>query len=382
MLRRDAPVVVDFDTLTIEPDATEVKRLFDFLEFRSLSERLAEALQGTAELIAADDRELLQPEVSDSDSPSESAALLAGLEVVDVAPGWDGSEPGRSPMTGLAVVGDAASAEVVWIPAAHLDHDAVRRALTSAPIRAHDAKALMRALLARDIDVQGLLLDTAIAAYLVDPAQARYALADQIERFTGYTMPADQETTSGQLDFEGADPDDRLLAARDALAVHHLAGPIGDSIAAQGMAELYQRFENPLVRVLAKMEHVGIAVDVDELRTLHQRLGNEVRRLGAELRQLVGRDDLNLNSPIQLRQILYDQHGLNPGKRTKTGYSTDAVTLEKLRDQWPEFIGTAAAVPRAGEAARHLRRGPARRGGRRRAASTPRSTRPSPAPAG
>jgi DNA polymerase-1 len=103
------------------------------------------------------------------------------------------------------------------------------------------------------------------------------------------------------------------------------------------MAELYRTIENPLVLVLARMEHVGIAVDVAELRQLNERLTAEVERLGGELRRVVGRS-FNLNSPVQLREILYTERGLTPGKKTKTGYSTDAATLEKLRDQWPEFI--------------------------------------------
>jgi DNA polymerase-1 len=85
------------------------------------------------------------------------------------------------------------------------------------------------------------------------------------------------------------------------------------------------------------MEHVGIAVDVVELRQLGQRLAADATRLGAVLQAVVGRP-FNLNSPVQLREILYTEHGLAPGKKTKTGFSTDAATLEKLRDQWPEFI--------------------------------------------
>ena len=132
---------------------------------------------------------------------------------------------------------------------------------------------------------------------------------------------------------------DAERAGRDALAVHALAEPIVASLEAQGMAELYRTIENPLVVVLAKMEHVGIAVDVAELEALGARLSAEVDALGAELRTVAGRDDLNLNSPKQLREILYDERGLSPGKKTKTGFSTDAATLEKIKDQWPEFLG-------------------------------------------
>ncbi|MBA2385639.1 MAG: DNA polymerase I [Acidimicrobiia bacterium] len=338
VLRRDAPIEVDLDELAIRPEPSEVKRLFDFLEFRTLSDRLAEALEGTADIIATSDREVLEPEITDSESPAASAELLVGRAELDMAPGWGGTEPGRSPLTGIAVVTDGSSAGVTWIPVDHLDDAAVAKGLTTSGIRGHNVKALMRALLAQGIDLTGLRLDTAIAAYLVDPAEARYNLPELVERFTAYCMPQDDPTTTGQLDLNGSAVEDRTRAARDALAVHHLAGALNDSVSAQGMAELYDGIENPLVRVLARMEHVGVAVDVVELRALYERLGNEVRRLGGELRALAGRDDLNLNSPTQLRQLLYDERGLSPGKKTKTGYSTDAATLEKLRDQWPEFI--------------------------------------------
>jgi DNA polymerase-1 len=86
------------------------------------------------------------------------------------------------------------------------------------------------------------------------------------------------------------------------------------------------------------MEHVGVGVDVGELEALSKRLGDEVSELRAQLRRVAGHDDLNLNSPKQLREILYEERGLTPVKKTKTGYSTDAATLEKLEDQWPEFL--------------------------------------------
>ncbi|MDQ3470313.1 MAG: DNA polymerase, partial [Actinomycetota bacterium] len=147
----------------------------------------------------------------------------------------------------------------------------------------------------------------------------------------------------GQLDLDGAQSDAPTRAGRNALAVHHLVEPVLARLLADGMDELYRTVENPLVRVLARMEHAGIAVDAGELRALNARLTAEVQRLGLVLRDVVGRDDLNINSPIQLREILYAAppagRGITPVKRTKTGASTDAATLEKLRDEWPEFIG-------------------------------------------
>ena len=342
LLRHDAPLDdVDFDDLGVSPNVDEMKRLFDFLEFRTLGARIDEALQamGTGvDLGPVEERQELVAEVHEVGTAAEAAALLRGRPSLELAGRWSG-EPGRSELSGLAVVVDAERAEVAWIPAALLTDPDVGGALAGhADVRGHDVKPVMRSLLALGIELGGLTLDTAIAAYLIDPAEARYALADLIDKFTRFAAPADDAAAAGRLDLDGTQRSDAELAARDALAVHHLTEPVLGSLAAQGMEELYRSIENPLVLVLAKMEHVGIGVDVDELRALNRRLADECARLIDELRDVAGHQDLNLNSPKQLRQILYDERGLTPIKKTKTGPSTDAATLEKLRDEWPEFL--------------------------------------------
>ena len=341
LLHHDAPIHVDPGDLAVTPNADELKRLFDFLEFRTFAGRLDEALSAmgaAVDLGPVDERAELVAEVTTASSAAEAAAAISAAATLDVAATWLG-EPGRTPLAGIAVVVDASMADVMWIPADVLADDAVRAALGShAALRGHNVKPLMRSLLEFDVEVHGLTLDTAIAAYLIDPAEARYTLADLIEKYTMFSRPSDDAAGSGQLDLDGTSLGDAELAARDALAVNALAEPIVASMQAQGMAELYRTIENPLVLVLAKMEHVGIGVDVDELRALGKRLADEVQTLQGQLREVAGRDDLNLNSPKQLREILYDERGLAPGKKTKTGFSTDAATLEKIKDQWPEFL--------------------------------------------
>ena len=341
LLHHDAPIDVDIDDLVVTPNADELKRLFDFLEFRTLAGRLDEALSamGTSvDLGPAEERAELVAEVTTAASAAEAAAVIAAASTLDVAATWAG-EPGRTPLAGIAVVVDPAMADVLWIPADVLADDAVRMALGAhTDLRGHNVKPLMRSLLEFDVELRGLTLDTAIAAYLIDPAEARYTLPDLIEKYTKFARPSDDAAGNGQLDLDGTSLGDAELAARDALAVNALAEPIVASMQAQGMAELYRTIENPLVLVLAKMEHVGIGVDIDELRALGKRLADEVQTLQVRLREVAGREDLNLNSPKQLREILYDERGLSPGKKTKTGFSTDAATLEKIKDQWPEFL--------------------------------------------
>ncbi len=341
LLHHDAPIDVDPADLAVTPNADELKRLFDFLEFRTLAIRLDEALSAmgaSVDLGPVEERAELVAEVTTASSAAQAAAAITAAVTLDVAATWLG-EPGRTPLAGIAVVVDASMADVMWIPAEVLADDAVRAALGAhRHLRGHNVKPLMRSLLEFGVEVRGLVLDTAIAAYLIDPAEARYTLPDLIEKYTKFARPSDDAAGSGQLDLDGTSLGDAEVAARDALAVNALGEPIVASMEAQGMAELYRTIENPLVLVLAKMEHVGIGVDVDELRALGKRLSDEVQTLQGQLREVAGRDDLNLNSPKQLREILYDERGLAPGKKTKTGFSTDAATLEKIKDQWPEFL--------------------------------------------
>lgn len=346
-LRRDAPIELDLGSARITPDDAEVRRLFDFLEFRGLHTRLYEALatigiakSGTRSSegsgVSSPDGEVLEAEVTTLSDPVAVAELVGSLASLDLGVAWVG-EPGRSEIEGLAVVTDPAAAEVAWVPATTAADAAVVAALSAhGALRAHQAKAVMRWLLRHGGAAPALRLDTAIAAYLIDPADTRYALGDLLERYTSLRLPSDSAADTGQLDL-GDGPGRHQIAAREALAVARLAGALESALEKQGMAHLYATIENPLVGVLARMEHAGIAVDVDELRQLNQRLTTEVERLGAELVRIVGRP-FNLNSPVQLREILYTERGLAPGKKTKTGFSTDAATLEKLRDQWPEFI--------------------------------------------
>jgi DNA polymerase-1 len=336
VLRRDAPIEVDFDDLRIDPDMVEVKRLFEFLEFRSLFDRLSEALGGVGVSAPSSSGEVLEAEVAISESVESAVAALA-TRPLDVAPMWVG-EPGRGTLLGLAVVTDAEAGEVTWIPQEQLGDARVRSALAGATqLRGHETKALMRTLLAEGVDLTGLALDTAIAAYLIDPAETQYAVGALLEKYTPYSLPTDDPSTAGQLDFGDSGISDAHRAARFALAISRLAPALERSLEAQGMAQLYAEIENPLVRVLARMEHVGVAVDTTELKALSDHLAGEVARLTQHLYDVVGRQ-FNINSPIQLREILFDQRGLTPQKRTKTGYSTDAASLERMRDQWPELI--------------------------------------------
>ena len=337
VLRRNAPLPEGADAAAWGPqDPAELKQLFDFLEFRSLYDRLREVI--ATPLVSEPAGQVLEAELVVLDDPSAVSAAIDGLAVLDVAGAWVGAA-GRTPLRAMAVVVDPAGAEVLVVPVAALADGAVRSSLTGRMLRSHDAKPLLRSLLDLGIDAGGALaLDTAIAAYLLDPAEASYGIAEVLSRYTGDRLP-DDGPPAGQLDFGAGGGDDHELrrAARAALAVGRLAPALLDALEARGQRSLYEEVENPLVPVLARMEHVGVGVDVGELRRLRDELTAECRRLQQEVWAVAGRE-FNVNSTPQLRQILFEEKGLAPSKKTKTGFSTDAQSLEKLRDQWPAFI--------------------------------------------
>jgi DNA polymerase I len=235
------------------------------------------------------------------------------------------------------VVTDAEGAEVAWVPSRLFDEigpmlDGLL--CGGIGIAAHDAKPLIRSLLGMELDLSRLTVDTKLAAYLLDPADVAYGLPELVRRHTRFELSPDAAVPEGQLDFGGTEVGAPMLAAGEALGVAHLVGPLTESLDAQGLSSLNSQVEVPLVRVLAHMEHIGVGVDVDVLRSLNDSFTAEAETERAAIVEAAG-EDFNVNSTPQLRAVLFDRLGLTPQKKTKTGYSTDQATLEKLRGEHP-----------------------------------------------
>ncbi|MBA3267763.1 MAG: DNA polymerase I, partial [Acidimicrobiia bacterium] len=235
---------------------------------------------------------------------------------------------------------DTGGATAWWINAEVMNTGPVKKALTKLfgetgpPVNTHNAKELTRGLDRLGLDLHSLDVDTAVAAYLVDPAEAQYVLDDLALRFLGLEVRSPDAPPPGQLDLAGTTPDPALDTARHAVAVARLAPTLAQVLDSRGLRRLYDEVERPLVRVLARMEKVGVRVDVAELRKLNEGLAAEGRQLEAQIQEMAG-EPFKVNSTPQLRQVLFDKLGLQPQKKTKTGFSTDAASLEKLRGQHP-----------------------------------------------
>ena len=330
----------------------ELKTMFEMLEFKSMFARAKSVFGDAPSAESKSDRESIGERVDEYEadciaakiercdsvrSATEAFAKIAKLDCVDIGIGWLG-EPGRSAFEGIAIVIDSKESAVAWIVADVLQDKNLLKDLSAlSNIRAHHVKPFLRWLLDHDVDLRSITLDTTIAAYLLDPSDNKFDIQQVFERYTNLTIQIGEAEGSGQLDFGSSTSDNAQRICDEALAVSLMADPILKALDKQGVSALFADVEMPLVRVLARMERDGIAVDVKQLSAINENLKSHVARLTKVLHELAGRS-FNINSPTQLREILFEEKKLAPGKKTKTGFSTDAATLEKIRDQWPEFI--------------------------------------------
>ena len=352
-LIRDVPVECDLDELKMGGwDPEEIRDLFTFLEFRGgILERLFEAVGevgggsgGASSSMAAPESEPLEVEVRRARDVPEAVELLrerceaAADEAswVALAPTWSGVE-GRSALTGLAIALEDDVA--LWLDGELLREPDVAKQLetllSSRLFHVHHAKALERGLVPLGVDAKNLGLDTQLAAYLIEPSQDTYLLEDLALKYAGVEVRSPDAAPEGQLDLSGGDGDDPAdEASRRAVAVARLAPVLSQVLEARGLSRLYEEVERPLVRALVRMELAGVRVDVEFLRSLVDELTAEVRALDTEIQELAGHP-FTVNSTKQLRTVLFDELGLSPQKKTKTGFSTDAASLEKLVGQHP-----------------------------------------------
>ena len=315
-IRCDAPLCFEFSpekNLVREPKRRELYDLFTRLEFQKLIDQygLRSAAFETPETDAAEPPEA-KCDVVTAETADEALALLDGAPVAVAA----------SPELDTVAVCRDAAVTLLKRERLGLDHAYVLERLfdRAVPKTAHDVKPLMRRLLAVGIDADGFVFDTALAAYLLDATRGKYELPQLAQDYL-HTPPAQED-----------DPDAQLAA--QAVCVQRLQRVLSEKLEAEGMTALLRELELPLCRVLAHMEHDGVPVDRAALEAFSAMLSE---RIAACERLIYGYsgEPFNIQSPRQLGVVLFEKLGLPPVKKTKSGYSTNAEVLEKLRDRHP-----------------------------------------------
>jgi DNA polymerase-1 len=373
----DLDIALDLEALEVhEPDAAALRDIFVELEFRSLADQFALAAQaadggthglghvhsdeGEVEYTVVDTAEDLLDVVRRIRSTIGGGAA-AGEEPssrrLSVAAETSHPDPLRGELVGLSL--SVAGGSAWYLPVGHRQPfeltfedstpggprnlpswgDEAMKALRAlledpqVPKAGHDLKQASLALSRAGVSLAGMVFDTMIASYVLDPGRRGHELKTlSMDVFSHKPIDRGELTGSGKSRISFADtPVER---ARDYLCeTADLAGQLADHFDVRlqeaGLADLMSELEMPLVPVLAEMEIAGIAIDDGFFRTMRSRLKRELDQIQEEIFKLAG-GDFNLNSTPQLRQVLFDKLELPVLKKTKTGPSTDASVLEEL----------------------------------------------------
>ena len=251
---------------------------------------------------------------------AESVTVYAMPDLSALSVQWDAGE-------------NASWAAELWTGDYQGDWQALLAALFAADIPkvSHNVKDLMRALLDAGLPAEGFVFDTALAAYLLDATAGKYDLP---RLFVSYFNQELEKPV--HLEPDAFSPLGDRSAAWASLpsygaAIEALHGVLLPRLREQGMEKLYFDVELPLCRVLADMERSGFLVDGGALARFGRELSDTIDRLEQRIYAAAGQQ-FNINSPKQLGKVLFEDLGLPHGKKTKTGWSTNADVLEKLKD--------------------------------------------------
>jgi DNA polymerase-1 len=364
-LRDDAPLPKTLAELhRIEPDKKVLRGLFVELEFSRLVDQLSASgaaaiaphaentpppvLTATPEAVAPAPPPPRVPAIANRAELDALAADIRAAGAFGVAALYDGPSAVRSDLVGIAF---AIAERRAYVPLTHRYLGAPQclpepEALSVlAPLFAsaeitkhvHDAKTLEVLLLRRGLPLAGVGSDSMLAAYLLDASRTRYDL-DVVSGAEGIPVAG---RTSWMGSGASATPGSQISVeevgawlAAEAAAALGLAARQPPKLSAAGLDPLYRDMELPLAHVLAHIECRGIKLDIDRLREIGQEVGTQLAALEGEIHGLAG-TPFNINSPKQLADVLFGKLSLPVIRKTKTGPSTDADTLEELATLHP-----------------------------------------------
>jgi DNA polymerase-1 len=286
-MRRDLELGVDPAALVLQPpDRSELKEIFRRFEFRGLLSRI---------------------DTLDEALPAAERPAAATTDQVT----WrEGSLEGIRGRVGVAADAERVaiateSGEVVVAPRAASDQWSRKLEVV-----AHDAKPLRLGVPAAD--------DTLLAAYLIDPSRAEYDVDDLMAEY------------GVELEPDPAAEEETAALVRHAEAARRLAPQLVAKVADRGSDRLYRDVELPLTVVLGAMEDAGVRIDTYRMGEITARLNDRIEELEARAYDLAG-EEFVLGSPQQLGRILFEKLELTPGRKGKTGYSTDSKVLRAIR---------------------------------------------------
>ena len=329
----DAPLEFHPEENRVQEPSEAAYPLFLRLEFTKLIEKFnLQPAERATEAVETTDVSVTVEQVTNEMQAEKLLELWRGADAVSLLTLPD--------LTGVSVLcrnseETAVSAEL-FFEKYQGDWNALLRALFSGEVRkvSHNVKDLMRTLLANNLPAEGFVFDTALAAYLLEATAGSYDLQRLFVSYFNEELPKpvylDPDAFSMLGDTAAAEAAFNSYVA----AVDALRGTLSAKLKEQNLWELFETVEMPLCRVLAEMELAGCRVDKGALVSFGEMLAQRSAELEQSIYDLAG-ESFNINSPKQLGEILFGKLGLPHGKKTKTGWSTNADVLEKLRYEAP-----------------------------------------------
>lgn len=237
--------------------------------------------------------------------------------------------PHKAEILGIALCRNKEQA--YYVPINHSDGDNIKNALSilknvfeddSIIKISHDIKRQIIALMKIGISLNGFLKDIMIGSYLLDPNKSNHHQIETIAlTYLNKSMSVNKDANS--LYEHSQRSGDTVLLIKE------LEGIIFDKVEEEGLLSIYNEIEMPLIRILAKMEMIGILIDKNKLSDLSSEMTHLIDKIEETIYEIAG-ERFNINSPRQLASILFDKIKLKPLRKTKTGFSTDNDTLQQL----------------------------------------------------
>ena len=341
--RRLNRLLIDMD-LEVSPsdlarrptDVAAIDRLFDSLEFGRLRQKVREVagigmgeghVDETPEAVAE-----VEISVSLADASCDIAQWASAHSPLAVLVEGD-MRPTRGEVTRLVLASDNEALVIDPVELSPTQEEALAEVLaTASSLIVHDAKGARHALASRGWTLGAVECDTMLAAYLAHPDQRSHKLEDVLSRVLGVVIEEEEGDSEALFDLGdmGAGPSAaQVRAGKLAAHLHPLAYTLRSRLEESSEAALLTDMEMPLSVLLGQMEDIGIAADTAVLDGLSDELGKAVDAAREGAWAAAGRE-VNLSSPKQLQELLFDHFGLPKTKKTKTGYTTNAEALVDL----------------------------------------------------
>ena len=327
----DAPLEFDPAENLRRPAKPELYRLFLRLEFNKLIEKMG--LTETPEAVEPSEPEYAV-QVEQVTEPAQADRLLDLWRRADHV-----SLLALEDLSGVAVLcetgPDAGSMAELFFDRYAGDWNALLSGLFAGEIRkvTHNVKDLIRVLLENNLPAEGFVFDTALAGYLLDATAGHYEIERLFAAYFQKELPKPLFLDKAAFSPLGGSAQAEAAMDSYASAIDALYAVMLPKLKETGVEELYFNIELPLCRTLAEMETAGFRVDARALEEFGRTLTAAIETLEQQIYSYAGK--FNINSPKQLGEVLFERLGLPHGKRTKTGWSTNADVLDKLRGQHP-----------------------------------------------